>query len=158
MRATCETARRRRPPEGGFSLLELTISMAVLLVVAVGVAQVAGYAAHHGRAAAARAQTLSVANAQMEALRAAPFDDPLLEPSANPARPARAEVTAGGSRFVVTRAVLAENFVSPGGGAAARPATKLVTVAVTPVVANAPWAAAAVTVTARRADTRRGPH
>lgn len=157
MRSTYETASRRHP-QGGFSMLELTISMAVLLVVAVGVAQVAGYAAQHGRGAAARAQTLSVANAQMEALRAASFDDPLLAPSADPARPARTEITSGSARFVVTRAVVAENFVTAAPGGPLRPATKLITVAVMPVVANAPWAAAAVTVTARRADARRGPH
>lgn len=145
-----------RARQGGFSLLEVTISMVILGVVGLGAAGLFNYSIRYSAVASARAQTLTVAQQQLEQLQSVPFDDALLAPTADPANPPRQRIHSGGSHFVVSRTVVGQNSVTVGG--VTRPTTKLITLDVTPVIDDAPWAAGTVTISARRATPLRGPY
>lgn len=142
-----------RARQGGFSLLEVTVSMVILGVVGLGAASLFNYSIRYSAVAAARAQTLTVAQRQMEQLQSVPFDDALLAPTASPARQ---QIKSGGSYFVVSRTVVGQNSVTVGG--VTRPTTKLITLDITPLVNDAPWASGTVTISARRATPLRGPY
>lgn len=146
----------RRDGQGGFSLLEVTISMVILGVVGLGAAGLFNYSIRYSAVAVARAQTLTVAQQQMERLQSAPFDDALLAPTADPANPPKQQIKSGGSYFVVSRTVVGQNSVTVGG--VTRPTTKLITLNITPLIDDAPWAAGTVSISARRATPLRGPY
>lgn len=145
-----------RDGQGGFSLLEVTISMLILGVVGLGAAGLFNYSIKYGAVAAARAQTLTVAQQQMERLQSVPFDDALLAPTADPANPPQQHVHSGDSHFVVSRTVVTQDDVTVGG--VTRPTTKLITLNITPLINGAPWATGTVTITARRSTPLRGPY
>jgi Tfp pilus assembly protein PilV len=140
--------------ERGFTLLETVIAMIVMMTVGLGASALFLYSITNNSAAAARAQSLAVAQQEMERLRSVAFDDPLLNPTGN--APVRTTVITGGNAgadvtdssytFNVTKTIVAQNNST----------TKLITLAVTPVIRNAPWAAGAVTITTARATPKIG--
>jgi Tfp pilus assembly protein PilV len=157
-------AKRARRGEAGFTLLETVIAMIVMMTVGLGASALFLYSITNNSAAGARSQAIAVAQQQVEQLRSVDWDDPLLAATANPVV---TNVTTGGGagngvaderhRFVVTKTVTAQNPV-PAAGGGNRMTTKLITITVAPVVNNAPWAAAAVTITTVRSTLQRGPY
>ena len=156
------------PSSGGFTLLETLIAMVVMMVAGLGASALFLYAVNNNAAASSRSQATAIAQQQMEQLRALPFDDPLLSPSATPV-----PVTTGGNyydtnanRFTVTKQITAADAVVDQSGnpvletgGAQRMSTKIITLTVTPVLANGVrWANQPITVVGVRSIPQRGPY
>jgi Tfp pilus assembly protein PilV len=146
-------ARARRA--GGFTLLEVVIALLVLMVIGLGATSLFLYSIRNNAVAAARSQALAVAQRQMEQFQSVAFDDTLLN-TTSAAGTTPVTVTAGESKFQVSRVVTAQDSVTVNG--VTRDTTKIITLNVTPIIENTPWAAGAVTLTARRSILVRGPY
>ena len=156
-----DSARRRG--ERGFTLIETVIAMIVMMTVGLGAASLFLYSITNNSAAGARAQSLAIAQQQLEQLRSVDWDDSLLAATTNPVT---TSFTSGGGAgtgvvdskytFSITRSITEQNNVTVNG--TTRPTTKLITITVTPTIRNAPWAAGAVTVTSTRSTLMRGPY
>lgn len=59
--------------EGGFTLVETSIAMVLLMIISVGLAPLFVYATRYNSAAAIRAGALAIAQIKLEQLRATPF-------------------------------------------------------------------------------------
>lgn len=128
--------------------------MIVMMTVGLGASALFLYSITNNSAAAARAQSLAVAQQEMERLRSVPFDDALLNSTG--ATPVTTTVTTGGNAgtgvtdsaftFNVSKTVAVQNGAT----------TKLITLSVTPVIRNAPWAAGSVKITTMRATSSMG--
>lgn len=86
--------------EHGFTLLELTVALTILAVGIAGVAQVMGGAFRTAGAGRSRARAVSVATAEIEALRAVPYAQLLVSPGVS-----ESDVHVGGGTYHVRRAV-----------------------------------------------------
>jgi Tfp pilus assembly protein PilV len=59
--------------EGGFTLIETSIALVLLMIISVGLAPLFVYATRYNSAAAIRAGALAIAQIKLEQLRATPF-------------------------------------------------------------------------------------
>jgi Tfp pilus assembly protein PilV len=149
---------RARRGEAGFTLMETVIAMIVMMVVGLGASALFLYAVTNNSAAGARAQALAVAQQEMERLRSVAWDDALLATTAAPVGGSDPHHVAGGFEFVVTKNVVTLPAFDVTVGGVTRPTVKRITVTVTPVLNNAPWAAGGVAITTTRSTTQRGPN
>jgi type II secretory pathway pseudopilin PulG len=144
---------RRAEGERGFTLIETTIALVIMMIVMLGAASLFAFSVYNNSSGADRTQTLAVAQQTMETLRSAKFSDSGTDPLL-----AAGEVT---------------QYVTRGGyggssGSGARPYTivskivdttptiKTITIKVTPTGAGPAWAtgpAASVTIITQRART-----
>ncbi|MFL6231091.1 MAG: prepilin-type N-terminal cleavage/methylation domain-containing protein [Pyrinomonadaceae bacterium] len=153
-----------RRGERGFTLIETVVAMIVMMTVGLGASALLLYSISNNSASAARAQSLAIAQKEMERLRSVEWSDALLAATANPVT---STVTSGGGAgtgvadskysFTVSKTITEQNPVpAPGGGN--RMTTKLITISVTPFTNNASWTAGAVTITSTRSTLQRGPY
>ena len=91
---------RRGSDEHGFTLIELTIALTILAVGIAGVAQVMGSAFRTAGAGRSRARAVSVATAQVEALRSLPYEQVVVSAGVT-----QSDVHVGGGTYHVRRAV-----------------------------------------------------
>lgn len=140
--------RGRMQNQRGFTLLEITFALLLLMFVSLGAIGMFIHAVKYNTGADDRAIAIAIAEEKMEEIRGLPFNDALL-----------AETAAGGvlydpdptvrvgRSFSVRRIVVDESAT-----------LKKITVRVTPQGANGQWAKTPVEVVTRRASTEVGPY
>ncbi|HVG30636.1 MAG TPA: prepilin-type N-terminal cleavage/methylation domain-containing protein [Pyrinomonadaceae bacterium] len=155
---THENRRGARRGEEGFTLMETVIAMILMMVVGLGASALFLYSVTNNSAAGARAQALAVAQQEMERLRSVAWDNALLNTTTAPVGASDPHHVAGGFEFVVTKNVVTLPAFNVTVGGVTRPTVKQITISVTPILNNAPWAAGGVTITTTRATLQRGPN
>jgi len=140
--ARSQTSRSER----GFTLLETSIALVVMMVAGLSVASLFVYATRNNSGAADRAVALAVAQQRMERLRSVSFDDATLA-----AGTTNTTVTSGDGRNYSVQTVIC-NTAACGGSST----LKKITIQVTPTSAGQLWAANAVVLTSLRASPETG--
>ena len=129
----------------GFTLIETSIALLVLLVAGLGAASLFSYAVNYNTGANERALAQSLAQRQMEQLRRTPFKD--LAASTQ-------TVTSAGRSYSVATEVCNDGTAACGGN----PLVKRVTVTVTPLAAgNKAWMRGSVVLVTMRSGGALGP-
>ncbi|MDT4896382.1 MAG: hypothetical protein QOH25_1459 [Acidobacteriota bacterium] len=137
--------------ERGFTLLETTIALLIMMIVMLGVASVFAFAVANNSNGADRAQTLAVAQQRLEVLRNEPFSDTAIGP----------DLTAGPHTLTVYRGqtgTTGRQYKSDWTVVDNPTQTlKTITLNVTPITAGPSWASApswaTVTIVTQRAKT-----
>jgi Tfp pilus assembly protein PilV len=124
--------------EGGFTLIETSIALLILMIAALSIASLFTYAIQYNTGANDRALAQAIAQRQMEYLRKTPF---------NQVASSTATVTSGGRTF---------NVVTTACGGSAR--MMRITVQVTPQGAGPSWSRSSVTLIALRGVTYFGSY
>jgi prepilin-type N-terminal cleavage/methylation domain-containing protein len=105
----------RRPPvascpqhagEQGFSLIETTIAMVLMLIVALGSASLFTFSIYNNSGGSDRAVSLAIAQQAMEALRGAKFNETTTDAPLNAGTVVQNGVIRDGRSFNVTRTVV----------------------------------------------------
>ena len=135
--------------ERGFTLIETTIGLVIMLVVVLGSATLFAYAVRNNNGGHDREQALVIAQTALETLRNARYTvgatDPILLQT--PATPAPLTVTREGRPYTVVAKIVDEPPAVPGS-----PTTlKTISVTVTPQRAGSIWSAQPVTIVTQRA-------
>jgi len=140
--------------EGGFTLLETTIALVILMVVGLGAASLFFYAATNTSTANDRQLAMAVAQQRIEELRAVLFTDATLNATAG----TDTNVTSAGRPYLV-RTVITDSNVVDG-----QPTLKTITVRVTPqgagpaLARNVASLFGSVSVTTERSTLLLGPN
>lgn len=140
----------RAEGERGFTLIETTIALLVMMIVMLGAASLFAFSVYNNTNGADRTQTLAVAQQTLETLRSARFTNAATDP-------------------VLNAGTLTQNVVRGGYGSSGNrpytivstivdttPTIKTITVSVTPTGAGPAWArgpAARVTIVTQRAKS-----
>ena len=140
--------------EGGFTLLETTIALVILMVVGLGAASLFFYAATNTSTASDRQLAMAVAQQRIEELRAVLFTDATLNATAG----TNTNVTSAGRPYLVRTVITDSNVVN------GQPTLKTITVRVTPqgagpaLARNVASLFGSVTVTTERSTLLLGPN
>ncbi|MGH9873011.1 MAG: type IV pilus modification PilV family protein [Pyrinomonadaceae bacterium] len=143
-----------RRDELGFTLMETTIALVIMMVVGLGAASLFFYAATNTSTASDRQLAMAVAQQRIEELRAVLFTDATLTATAG----TDTNVTSAGRPYLV-RTVITDSTVVNG-----QPTLKTITVRVTPQGAGPAWTRnvaslfGSVTVTTERCSLLLGPN
>ena len=136
---------RRNATESGFTLIETSIAMVLLMVAGLGVASLFTYSIRYNSGGEDRALAISIAQQQIEQLRSVPYTDAVLNVSA--ATVLSPNTVSNGRTYRVTKTVTGSNN-SPAG----TPTLKTITIRVDPLRPG--WAGFPVIVrTIRTAST-----
>jgi Tfp pilus assembly protein PilV len=130
--------RRDQSNEKGFTLLETSIALIVMMVVTLATGSLFVYAVNYNSGSGDRSAALAIAQQRIERLRRTPYDDTLLTTAST----TETVINAGRSYTVVTTVC----WDSTCGGS---DSLKLISVAVTPVSTNQ-WANTPATISTRR--------
>jgi Tfp pilus assembly protein PilV len=141
MKGNEKRARRER----GFTLVETSIAMVVLMVAGLAATSLFVYSVKYNAGANDRAVAQALAQKQMESLRKTSYDS--LAASTQ-------TVASAGRNFTVDVAVCNDGTAACGGSAA----VKRVTVTVTPASAGKGWSLNAVTLITLRSSTSTGAY
>ena len=133
--------------ERGFTLLETSIAMMIMMVAALAASALFVYAINYNSGARDRAMALAIAQQRMERLRNVTFDDALLA-----AGTSTENITSEGRPFAVSTTICA---TADCGGSAT---LKRITVSVTPGSAGASWVRAIIVIQGQRAATITGDY
>lgn len=137
---------KRARGERGFTLIETSIALVVLLVAGLGAASLFSYAANYNTGANDRAAAQALAQRQMEQLRKTPFDSLVSSTQT---------VTNAGRSYTVATVVCNDGSALCGGSTA----FKRVTVTVTPAaLTTAAWSRSSVVLVTLRGTTNLGPN
>lgn len=131
-------ARAKANQQKGFTLMETSVALVVMMVGGLGIAAVFSYAIRNNTGSRDRVAALAVAQQQMERLRNLPFDDVAL--TATAANPAAVTVSSAGRDYAV-RTIIANTTGT----------VKTITIQVTPLTNRNPWALNSVQIMAERA-------
>jgi Tfp pilus assembly protein PilV len=143
-----------RRNEPGFTLMETTIALLILMVVGLGAASLFVYAATNTSTANDRQLAMAVAQQHIEELRAVLFTDATLAATAG----TNTNVSSAGRPYLVNTVITDSNVVN------GQPTLKTITVRVTPQGAGPAWARnvgslfGSVTVTTERCSLLLGPN
>jgi len=129
-----------RSKERGFTLLETTIALVVMMVMGLAVVSMFVYAIGFNAGANDRALGLAIAQQRMERLRKTPFTDAALN-----AGTVNETVTNSNRSYTVSTTVC--NTADCGGSAT----SKVITVQVSPTASSSQWSRTAATIITRRA-------
>lgn len=144
MNARSEKERGRRSDERGFTLIETSVGLVIMMVVVLGSAMLFTYAVRNNNGGHDRAQALALAQQALETLRNARFTisttDPLLQQT--PLTPVPLTVTREGRPYTLVAKI--EDTT---------PTLKTITITVTPQRAGATWSGASVTIVTQRAQS-----
>jgi Tfp pilus assembly protein PilV len=141
-----ELTRTDNPSERGFTLLETSIALVVMMVVTLGTASLFVYAINYNDGSNDQALALALAQQRMERLRRTPFGGADLTTASS-----TENVTSAGRRYTVLTTICS---TSDCGGSAT---LKLISVQVTPQN-SAVWANSPAVVVSRRAAPSLGPN
>ncbi|MEO8434856.1 MAG: prepilin-type N-terminal cleavage/methylation domain-containing protein [Pyrinomonadaceae bacterium] len=133
--------------QAGFTLIETTIAMVIMMVAALGVASLFTYSIRYNSGGNDRAIAVSVAQQQIEQLRSVPFNDALLNVSA--ATVLSPNTVSNGRTYQVTKTVTGSN-----NNASGNPTLKTITIRVDP--RSTGWAGFPVIVRTMRSATTTG--
>jgi Tfp pilus assembly protein PilV len=145
LRREAKRAKGKGPDERGFTLLEVTIALVLMMVVALGAASLFSYAVYNNSSGADRAQALAIAQQSLESLRNAKFsasgtDAVLVEGT----RPTQTVYRGAGNGFQ-GRAYRLDVTITDTSAT-----LKTITIRVTPQGAGQPWAGGGVTFITQR--------
>jgi Tfp pilus assembly protein PilV len=132
--------------EEGFTLLETSIALIVMMVVTLATGSLFVYAVNYNSGSGDRSAALAIAQQRLERLRRTPFNDALLTTAST----TETATNAGRSYTVVTTIC----STSSCGGS---DTLKIITISVTPVSTNQ-WANTPAIVTSRRTALSVGPY
>jgi len=135
----------KRSQQSGFTLLETSVAMVVMMIGGLGIAAVFAYAVKNNNGSRDRAVALAVAQQELERLRNLPFHDPAL--NATVTLPPAVTVSNGGRTFSLRTTIL--NTTA---------SIKTIQIRVTPLGNPNPWASQTVLVTTQRAAFTVGPN
>jgi Tfp pilus assembly protein PilV len=135
--------------ERGFTLMETSIAMLLMMVAALGVASLFTYSIAYSSGANDRAVAISIAQQQIEQLRSVPFTDTLLNVTA--ATVLSPDTVSNGRTYRVSRTVTGSNNNVSG-----NPTLKTITIQVAPQSAG--WAGAPVILRTIRSATATGTY
>jgi Tfp pilus assembly protein PilV len=136
----------RRGREGGFTIIETSIALVVLLVAGLAAASLFMYAINYNTGANDRALAQTIAQRQMEVLRQMPYSQ---------ITSVTQSVTASTGRPFSVVTTVCNNGSAVCGGSTS---VKQITVQVTPLTAGPSWAQSSVTLITLRGDVATGPY
>jgi Tfp pilus assembly protein PilV len=137
--------KERQYAESGFTLLETTTALLVMLIGGLGIAAVFAYAIKNNTGSRDRAASLAVAQQQMERYRNLSFTDTGLTATSGTVTPVT--VTSAGRDYSV-RTTITDTTSS----------LKTITIEVTPMLNGEQWARGTVQVSVQRSTFALGPH
>lgn len=140
---------RRNAGEQGFTLVETSIAMVVMMVAALGVASLFTYSITYNTGGNDRAAAISVAQQQIEQFRSVPFNDALL--NVTTATVLSPYTVSNGRSYKVTKTVTGSNNNVSG-----NPTLKTVTIRVDPLGSG--WAGFPVILRTTRSATTTGAY
>jgi Tfp pilus assembly protein PilV len=142
--ATGEAQKNRR--EQGFTLLETSIALIVMMVVTLATGSLFVYAVNYNSGSGDRSAALAIAQQRLERLRRTPFNDTLMStPSTTDT------VTNVGRTYTVVTTICS---TSDCGGSSS---LKIISIQVTPQSVNQ-WANSPATITSERSAPSTGPY
>ena len=99
--------RRRQPrhAEAGFTVLETTIALVVMMIAALGAASVFSYSVNYNSGGSDRLVSLALAQEQMEKIRSAPFNSTFTHEILIGGTSSQSAVIRMGKRYVVTKTI-----------------------------------------------------
>jgi Tfp pilus assembly protein PilV len=139
----------RRPTERGFTLMEASIALVILMVAALASASLFTYSIQYNSGGNDRAVAISVAQEKMEQFRSVAFTDPILTVSA--ATVLSPDTVSNGRTYRVTKTVAGSNNDVNG-----NPTLKTITIRVDPTGSG--WAGFPVTLQTIRSAATTGTH
>ena len=149
MRSTEPKGRRAVVSERGFTLIETTIALVIMMVAGLGVLSLFTYSIGYNSGGNDRAVAISIAQQQIEQLRSAQFTDAILDVSA--ATVLTPNTVSNGRSYRVTRTVTGSNNDTSG-----NPTLKTITIRVDPMSPG--WAGFPVILKTMRSATTKGTH
>ena len=138
---------QHRNIERGFTLVETSIALFILMVAGLGLASLFTYSIQNNSGGNDRAVALSIAQQQIEQFRSVSFTDPILAVSA--ATVLSPDTVSNGRTYRVTKTVAGSNNDVDG-----NPTLKTITVRVDPLSSG--WAGLGVTLRTQRSATTTG--
>jgi prepilin-type N-terminal cleavage/methylation domain-containing protein len=147
-RRSANTA-RRTATEHGFTLIETSIALVILMVAGLGVASLFTYSMRFNSGGNDRALAISIAQQQIEQFRSVAFADPILAVSV--ATVLSPDTVSNGRTYRVTKTVTGSNNDASG-----NPTLKTITIRVDP--ASSGWAGSPVILRTTRSATTTGTH
>ena len=149
MKTTESKRRRAATPERGFTLIETSIAMVIMMVAGLGVVSLFVYSISNNSGGNDRAVAISIAQQQVEQLRSVPFTDSILNVSA--ATVLTPDTVSNGRTYRVTKTVTGSNNDNSG-----NPTLKTITIQVDPTSPG--WAGFPVILRTARSATTKGTH
>jgi len=157
-RERCDLLTRMRAEpssHAGFTLIETSIALLIMLVVSLGAASLFVIAAGNNSGATDRQLSMAVAQDRMERFRNVIFSDPSLD--VTPTNGTIETVTNVGRSYRVTTVITASNTVN------GLPTVKTISIRVNPVGAGPSWSGitsvfGSVTLVSQRSSLLTGPH
>ncbi len=140
---------QRNTIERGFTLVETSIALFILMVAGLGLASLFTYSIQNNSGGNDRAVAMSIAQQQIEQFRSVPFSDPILAVSA--ATVLAPDTVSNGRTYRVTKTVTGSNNDVNG-----NPTLKTITIRVDPLSSG--WAGVGVTLRTARSSTTTGTH
>lgn len=135
--------KRKHSSEHGFTLIETTIALIILVVALLGVASIFAYTIKYNSGAGDREMALVVAQQQMEKLRNVPFNSPELNETGG------IQTTVKNANYPYNVLVVITNN---------SPTRKTLIITVTPENPSSSWAKAPVVLVTQRSSNTVGPH
>ena len=139
---------QRRANERGFSMIESSVALVILMIAGLGVASVFTYSIQYNSGGNDRAVAISLAQQQMEQFRSVAFTDPSLAIAGAVVLP---DKVSNGRTYRVTRTVMGSNNNVSG-----NPTLKTITIRVDPTSSG--WAGFPVILRTIRTATTTGTH
>lgn len=137
------TSRRKKRQEKGFTLIETSSALLVMMIGGLGICAVFVYAIKNNTGSRDRAAALAVAQQQMERYRQMTFVDPGLT-----AHAATTQTVTSAGRDYTVRTTITDTTAS----------LKTIRIEVTPLLSSDPWALGTVTISVQRSAFALGPH
>ena len=144
-KTSTEEAQKKRS-EQGFTLLETSIALIVMMVMTLATGSLFVYAVKYNSGSGDRAAALAIAQQRLERMRRTPYGDTLMD-----AGTTTESVTNAGRSYTVVTTICA---TSDCGGS---DSLKIITIAVTPISVNQ-WANTPATISSQRAAPSTGPY
>jgi Tfp pilus assembly protein PilV len=138
-------AQVKNQPERGFTLLETTAALLVMMIGGLGICAVFVFAIKNNTGSRDRAAALAVAQQQMEYYRNLTFDDAAL--TATVTNPTPVTVTSAGRTYSVRTTITATTA-----------SLKTIKVEVRPLLSSEPWAAGTVELSVQRSSFALGSY
>ena len=163
-KANFDNQTNRLNSEGGFTLIETSISLVIMMIVGLGVASLFAYATKNNSAANDRELSMAVAQQRLEWLRSMPFSQTTRNlaysfPNGGLGSTGGGAVTettvAGGRTYVVTTVIQDTATVPAGEPDANQPILKTISITVTP---SAKTALGSVALSTQRSSLVPGIH
>jgi len=149
MKSTESKSARAANSQGGFTLIETTIAMMVMMVAGLGVVSLFTYSISYNSGGNDRAVAISIAQQHIEQLRIVQFTDSLLNVTA--ATVLSPDTISNGRTYRITRTVTGSNNDVSG-----NPTLKTITIRVDP--SSPGWAGFPVILRTIRSSTSKGTH